>query len=985
MARLFSKSVVEKEAATIQTKDIIRHVELIELWHEDYLSGTLRFDKELSREQAYNSQFFINILGYKEKPAFPHTFEPKATTIIGQQPDAIIGYFSSATTTDQVTAVVELKGAMINLDSPQRRAGNMSPVQQAFKYKAMYRNCPFVIVSNLWEFRLYHDNLLDFEKWTLADLIDPADDYLKFKTWYILLNSANFITSKGESKTVRLLDKTQKEQATISNEFYTHYRSLRLNLINNIIANNEISPTHAIAKAQLLLDRLVFVAFAEDVGLLPENILTQIVSAVDSSPFGGSLWLRLKEFFTAVDVGNTQLDIPQGYNGGLFKEDSILNNLNISEDVIRSALEIGNYDFAVDLRANVLGHIFEQSITDLEQLKANIDNSGKVVEPKRKKDGIYYTPEYIVRYIIDNTLGVFLRDKEDALKKKYGLKEDIKSTTYRRREEQAYKEYQSILQNIKIVDPACGNGAFLVGIYDFLISENKRVEKILGGSIAGLTSQVNTILQNNIYGVDINEESVEITKLSLWLKTAHKGQKLTTLDKNIKCGNSLVSNPGIAGRLAFDWNHEFAEVMSEGGFSFVLGNPPYGADIPKAVRDYLVQNYIQGAGETATAFLALGHKLLKPGGMLGYIIPKAFTYSNGYKAIRNTLMRELNEVCDCKKVWKEVKLEQVIVTLTKNQFTPAYSATKLANKKFVPVSLVPKAQSAKFGIILNDATEIEIAIANKMAAHKARVSDIATNTRGAAFQSAVEDSGRTPVLGGADIQRNGIRTQKGYLSIIPEGIGDNAKLKENSVLVQNIVAHIENPVDHIMIVAALPTNTHALILDTVNQLTCKASFSAKALMMYLNSDIINWYSYIFIFGRAIRTMHFDNPSSSQIPVPDNFIDYQDSLAKLADQKTAALDELYKTTTNVSKLIEAETGTPFTVKDWWKEDPTKILKKLKVSLIKKAELLELLNHYNPTLQHLSQIASNCELSANQLISEMFNLSDEEAELFANSNI
>lgn len=281
----------------------------------------------------------------------------------------------------------------------------------------------------------------------------------------------------------------------------------------------------------------------------------------------------LTGFFEAVNKGSEKLGIPSGYNGGLFATDSILNNLKVGDQICQKFVEVGRYDFEDDLSVNILGHIFEQSISDIEQLKIDLlgaeittDQLVEQKQSKRKKDGIFYTPGYIVDYIVQNSLGKYLNEKEEACLKKHSNKKNG--------EQLAYQEYQQILQQVKVLDPACGSGAFLVRVFDYLLNENIRVgEKT--GTLFDNTAIYKNILQNNIYGVDLNPESVEITKLSLWLKTAEKDKKLNNLDKNIKCGNSLIDDETIAGEKAFDWQKEFPEIFAEGGFDVIVGNPPY--------------------------------------------------------------------------------------------------------------------------------------------------------------------------------------------------------------------------------------------------------------------------------------------------------------------------------------------------------------------------------------------------------------------------
>ncbi len=637
MANLFGKNRLRELAQQIKTEDVQVFIDLVQTWHKDYHSGSLKQDKETSREQAYNQDFFIKILGYREKPAVPYSLEPKATTDKGQLPDVVLSYTDVENDIKNIAAVVELKGAGIELDRPQRREGNMSPVQQGFKYKTQYRTCPFVIVSNFWEFRLYRDNLLDYELWTLDDLVNEADDYLLFKSWYVLLKQDNFTSMNGPSKTENLLSDIRIEQEEIGKKFYKVYKEARLELLRDIYKNNSQIRKDidtGIEKAQKIIDRIVFACFAEDKGLLPDNTLQRVLKAADTSMFGGSLWNTLKGFFEAIDVGSEKLEIPNGYNGGLFKRDDVLNNLTIGDESLRSVLDLSTYNFSEDLSVTILGHIFEQSISDLEEIKNKVNESRNLdtlSQSRRKKDGIFYTPDYIVRYIVDNSLGKYLREHEEKFKEEFKLKDDINEDNYVKREAQAYEKYQSFLQNVKVVDPACGSGAFLVYVFDYLLAENKRVSSILGGGLFSSENYMKSILKNNIFGVDLNEESVEITKLSLWLKSAEKDKQLTTLDKNIKCGNSIIDSVEVAQGKAFDWQKAFPEVFATGGFDVVVGNPPYvRQELLSPYKSYLESNYKVFAGTTDlfAYFYEKSLNILKPNGLMAFI-SNTFTKTTG--------------------------------------------------------------------------------------------------------------------------------------------------------------------------------------------------------------------------------------------------------------------------------------------------------------------------------------------------------------------
>jgi len=656
MANLFGKNKLRQIAQQIDTESIIGFVEVVRKWQNDYHFGSLKADKETSREQQYNRDFFLDILGYEEKPASPYSFVPKDTSDVGQLPDALISYADDSQGVRNIAAVVELKGASIDLDRPQRRDGNLSPVQQGFKYKSQYRSVPFVVVSNFWEFRLYHDNLLDYEVWTLDDLVNPEDDYLLFKTWFVLLNKQNFTTPKGSSKTEGILSDIRIEQENISKKFYKVYREARLELLRDIYRRNSSVRDNidlGIEKAQKVIDRIVFAAFAEDSGLLPDNTLQSVIASADNSSFGGTLWNELKSFFGAIDKGSEKLEIPDGYNGGLFHFDPDLDTLEIDDAPLRKVVELGTYNFAEDLSVNILGHIFEQSISDLEEIKDKVNESNSlesIGQSRRKKDGIFYTPDYIVRYIVDNSLGVYLREHEEKFKLEFGLKGDIMDKTYEKREKQAYGKYQDFLQNVKVLDPACGSGAFLVYVFDYLLAENKRVGDILGNTLFSTDTWVRDILRNNIYGVDLNEESVEITKLSLWLKTAQKGKKLTTLDANIKCGNSLVDDPDIAGDKAFNWNEQFADVFKNGGFDVIVGNPPYvRQELLGKQKIHFEKHYKVYAGTTDlfAYFYEKALSLLKPNGLFSFI-SNTFAKTTGSGVVLRKYLKE------------NVKIEQLV-------------------------------------------------------------------------------------------------------------------------------------------------------------------------------------------------------------------------------------------------------------------------------------------------------------------------------------
>jgi len=653
VAHLFPPNALREQAARISTDSILPFVSVIQQWCDDYHEGTLPKDNETSREQAYNQHVFIQILGYRWKPDKNPTFAPKDPALAGLTPDAVIAVFGPERPTS-VSAVVELKGTSVNLDKPQAREGHLTPVQQGFKYAVLYRRCPFVIVSNYWEFRLYADNIFDYEVWTLDDLTDPTDDYIKFKTWYHLLRADNFVALQ-ESATQRLLSDIRIEAEKIGKRFYAQYKQARLEFLRQLWRDNESVREDidlAIRVTQKVMDRIVFAAFAEDTGLLPDNTIARVEKSASSGGFTMPLWQVLQAFFHAVDKGDEQLGIPIGYNGGLFANDPELDSLVISDDHLRSVLALTTFDFSQELTVTVLGHILEQSITDLEEIRLRVDESHgveSVVESQRKKEGIYYTPDHIVHYIVDNSLGRYLREQEQrcldiaGARSNRKLSEQVADARWKK----AYEAYQHILQHIRVLDPACGSGAFLVGALELLQAENQRVGAILGGTLLSLDAFAQATLRDNLYGVDLNAEGVEITKLSLWLKTAQKGHVLSALDHNIRVGNSLVDDAAQAGDKAFDWGAAFPEVMSDGGFDVVIGNPPY-VDSENMSRNdpeqraWLAKHYATAKGnwDLYVVFIEQALKLVRPSGIISMIVPNKVLSAPYASTLRRLVERE---------------------------------------------------------------------------------------------------------------------------------------------------------------------------------------------------------------------------------------------------------------------------------------------------------------------------------------------------------
>lgn len=689
MNNLFNqKLLIQKAQEEINLNDYIEKREVLNNWINSLEKGILAKSKEEEFQGEFLNDIFSLILGAVNKSSGKDEWNLQRETktkIDGQKADGVIGFFD-INEKDDVRAVIELKGPTISLDQRQKRSGDTrTPVEQAFNYAPKYgKNCQWVIVSNYKEIRLYRSNdMTEYEVFFLENLKDDLE-FQKFV--YILSFEALVGTTDKKAKALELSEEYQKNQIEIEKKFYNEYRNIRLHIFENIKENNpEINENLLLEKVQKLLDRFLFICFCEDKGLLEKDFFNTILKK--GKDFG-SIFDIFKVFCNWINLGNPKENIAH-FNGGLFKNDDVLNSLNIDDKVFEELKKISDYDFDSDLNVNILGHIFEQSISDIEELKKSI--SGEEFDQKkskRKKDGIFYTPQYITKYIVENSIKNWLDDKrkelgEDDLPK---LNEkdyifDIAKKNYTknyRKHIEFWQQYREAVRNIKVIDPACGSGAFLITAFEFLLNYNKYLDdKIfdLVGTSDLFSDRTKEILQNNIFGVDLNKESVEITKLSLWLKTADKNKTLASLENNIKCGNSLIDDPEIAGDLAFDWEKEFPEVFANGGFDIIVGNPPYVSAeyISEIDKTFYEKNYYSAYGRQNLyiIFYEKAINLLKENGNLGFITPYTILKNMYYKEIREYILNNTSilEIIDFKgiTVFQDAGVDSIILLLKKEK------------------------------------------------------------------------------------------------------------------------------------------------------------------------------------------------------------------------------------------------------------------------------------------------------------------------------
>lgn len=625
-------------------------------------AGKKRKETELLAD--FLRDVFVDLLGYVPPPAGAYSLKREALVQVdGKFADAAIGRFGGDA--EQFVLMVEGKGPKDPLDIPFG-GRKLSAVDQALKY-AVNTPTDWYLVTNLRELRLY-SKLADqrtFERFELSKL--AADD-AEFARFVFLLGADRLLDPAG-SHLNAVLAESAKLGRELTRQFYDEYRALRIHTFDALKTYNpDRDPAALLAATQKILDRVLFIAFAEDRKLLPGDIIAKAYDQ-KANPFDPQpVWGNFKGLFRAVDRGSKPLDIWQ-YNGGLFAEDEFIDALAVPDSVCSGFKLLADYEYGGSADADaelidvdILGHVFEQSISDLEEMQNVL--AGRVAAPKanektsRKEAGAFYTPEFVTRYIVAETLGPVLADRFEVLRT--AQQQKATKTTKKVLDDPAAFDVAALtkpqttaltafwgawleeLETVRIVDPACGSGAFLLEAFDQLFEQYRRAQGFLTELSGPTLFDINkAILEHNLYGVDLNGEAVEIARLSCWIKTAEYGKVLTTLDRNIVMGNSVVSDPAFSPK-AFDWKHQFPDVFAAGGFDVVIGNPPYvRQEWIKEIKPHLEQHYkaYDGTADLYVYFYELGLNLLKPGGRLGFIVTNKWLKA-GYGEPLRTLYGE---------------------------------------------------------------------------------------------------------------------------------------------------------------------------------------------------------------------------------------------------------------------------------------------------------------------------------------------------------
>ena len=519
---------------------------------------------------------------------------------------------------------------------------NRKFIEQAINY-SWHKGCTWAILTNFESIKIFNAEVKTEHPWLsqLKPTLHCNEFVAKFDELYLLSRESleNGLLDREAEKWGKKTKKTPINERLLND--FTHFRDILSKNIIKLNTSKKLTEEELDESVQRLLDRLIFIRNCEDRELEPKILIANYREW--ESKGKGNLVKSLRQTFVHFD---------NEYNSKIFAN-HLCDDLDLDNEVLHEVIEglyttkeNETYDFSI-IDADVLGTIYEQY---LSHILKKTEKRAKLTENHlhRKEQGIYYTPTYIVDYIVKNTLGEKLKEKRIDVEK------------------------------VRVLDLSCGSGSFLIKAFDVLNDYYKKNDENYKqtqlGSESGLPFKIKSrILQNNIFGVDLDKQAIEIAQLNLLLKIAEKSHRLPILEKNIKTGNSLIDSELIAGSKAFKWEEKFSNVMAEGGFDVIIGNPPYFniETLPtQEEKDYLKRYEVYaGHSDILYFFYNKGISLLKPNGMFGFITSRYFLEATYAKNLRKYILDncEIVKIIDLSNlpVFKNVGIHTVILILKK--------------------------------------------------------------------------------------------------------------------------------------------------------------------------------------------------------------------------------------------------------------------------------------------------------------------------------
>ena len=1028
---IFQKSIVKKHISSENQEVLKEKWKLFtSYFHNATIQENIHNSKEEQFQEGFLRELFVKVLGYtlNPEPNFNLTTEYKNIKDSKKADGAII-------INNIVTAVIELKGTATT---------DLGKVEsQAFNYKNNQHQCVYVITSNFEKLRFYIDNAIEHIEFNLFKLTEE-----EFQLLYLCLAFKNIENNVPKN----IKDESVSQEDVITKKLYNDYSLFKRELHHNLVALNPGNdPLELFQKSQKLLDRFLFIFFAEDRGLLPTNLIFRINKEwqqLREMRIDVSLYDRYKIYFSDLNVG-AKVSLPAfsqtvsnkkdefqiyAYNGGLFKEDDELNTLKIDDALLFKHTEkLSNYDFASEVDVNILGHIFENSLNELDEIKAQIEGQEiDKTKTKRKKDGVFYTPKYITKYIVDNTVGKLCSDKKVEFKiseEEYITDKKRNKTTIQNLAAKL-SNYRNWLLQITICDPACGSGAFLNQALDFLINEHKYIDELhakLFGDAFVLSDVEGSILENNLFGVDINEESVEIAKLSLWLRTAQPNRKLNDLNSNIKCGNSLIDDITIAGEKAFNWQLAFPNVFENKGFDIIIGNPPYVNiyNMNSLDRDYFnlsdkySSTYLKY--DLYVLFIEKALKLLKANGVMSYIIPSVILSVPYGKLIREKIIKEntLLQIVDFTgfKVFSDAMVESCILLISKTSsidsfvkiFKPKLNVADF-QRDYIVINQNEYLATDSFQFRL-DLNNNSLQIIDKIKKQSVSLESIYYVSKGIVAFSKIDnrkkddfifdkiiDEKCQPFLEGKDVNRYYIGFENKYLQydetimsrptfpelhthnkLLIRAISDglNATYDDKGYYIDQklIICSKRFEIENYITPAKRPKSEHLNSNDIINDLSILALLNSKLSSFYYNVMLKGGVS---ILPEDIRNFPIYLFKTAQEQTP--FIEKAGLMLSLNNEVHDQLKKLQRTLQRKFELIDLTKK----LEDWYLlsfSDFIKELtkKKIKLSLSEEAEWEEYFNlEAKKTLELKSKIDAT-DKEIDQMVYKLYDLTEEEIKI------
>ena len=1010
---LFQKSVIAKYLKS-QNKE---HID--SKWNSysnHFLSPKVQEDIRNLKEEQYQGEFledlFVKILGYT-KPAsssetkFNLTTEYKNVKDSKKADGAII-------IDDKVKAVIELKGT---------NTTDLGKIEvQAFGYKNNQPDCVYVITSNFEKLRFYIDNAIEHIEFNLFSLTED-----EFQLLYLCLGFDNLSQNVGK----KIKDESLSEEDVITKKLYKDYSLFKRELHQNLVLlNPDFEPLELFKKSQKLLDRFLFLFFGEDRHLLPPNsvrlILTQWNQLRELDEYS-PLYERFKKYFGYLNTGYKGVKHNVfAYNGGLFKADEILDHIKIDDDLLyKHTLKLSEYDFASEVDVNILGHIFENSLNELDEIKSQLE--GQEIDKsktKRKKDGVFYTPKYITKYIVENTVGKLCKEKKvelEIIDEEYFTDKKRQKKTIQGLIEKL-ENYRKWLLQLTICDPACGSGAFLNQALDFLIEEHQYIDELqakLFGDALVMSDMENSILENNLFGVDLNEESVEIAKLSLWLRTAQPNRKLNDLNGNIKCGNSLIEDETVAGDKAFNWQQAFPKVFEKGGFDVIIGNPPY-VDI-KALDNLIVKDLFKNYHTAEnrinlySIFIEKGFYILKDSGVLSFINPNSILVNSSYTSIRKFLINDMTRIVKLPDaVFEDATVETIIFEFQKksNQrnleaiiYDKSEKLSFIDSSRAKTIDKESWKQNEDFNFNIFISVE-QLRLINKIEVDSTKLGNIADFTLGITpydkyrghseeiiknreFHSLIKiNENYKPLITGENITRYFVsNTIKEYINY-GDWLGAarvERFFKDERILVRQIVSG--NPPR----IFAGFTNEE-LYFTQIGFGIIPKSLNIKYLIGILNSNLINFYHkyrFLDLEKELFQKILIANCKSLPIKNTPNIFESEieikvDLIIKLNKESQENSQKFQRTIQRKFELEEL----PKKLQDWYKLPYAEFIKelakkKVKLSLSQEAEWEDYFMLESKKALELKATIDATDKAIDTMVYELYGLSEEEIRIVENS--